>query len=57
MNKIIFEKIRFINITLNDLPEILKKNGLFLFPSAPGLASIKKQIKYYNSLKQADHVF
>ena len=57
MNKIIFEKIRFINITLNDLPEILKKNGLFLFPSAPGLASIRKQINYYNSLKQADYVF
>ena len=57
MNKIIFEKIRFSNITLKDLPEILKKNGLFLFPSAPGLASIKKQINYYNSLKQADYVF
>lgn len=57
MNKIIFEKIKFINISLKELPQIIKKDGLFVFPSAPGLASIKNKINYYNSLKQADYVF
>ena len=57
MNKIIFEKIKFTNITFDELPEIIKKDGLFVFPSAPGLASIKKKMNYYNSLKHADFVF
>ena len=47
MNKIIFEKIKFTNITFDELPEIIKKDGLFVFPSAPGLASIKKKMNYF----------
>tara|TARA_B100000085_G_scaffold81406_1_gene73409 strand:+ start:3698 stop:4432 length:735 start_codon:yes stop_codon:yes gene_type:complete len=57
MNKLIFEKITFVNFKHNELDKILKKNGLFLFPSAPGLASIYSQKKYYYSLKKADLVF
>ena len=58
MNKLIFEKITFVNLKHNELNKlIIKKNGLFLFPSAPGISSIYEQKKYYNSLKKANFVF
>jgi len=57
MKKILFEKIKFININKNQINSILKRDGLFVFPSAPGLASIKTKKKYHNSLIQADYVF
>lgn len=57
MNKLIFEKITFINLNYYELSKIIKKKGLFVFPSAPGLASIYNETKYYNALKNADWVF
>ena len=57
MKKILFENIKFININKNQINSILKRDGLFVFPSAPGLASIKTKKKYHNSLIQADYVF
>ncbi len=57
MNKLIFEKITFVNLKHKELNEIFKQDGLFLFPSAPGLASIFNEKKYYNSLQKADLVF
>ena len=57
MNKLIFEKITFVNLKHKELNEIFKHDGLFLFPSAPGLASIIDKKKYYNSLQKADLVF
>ena len=57
MKKIIFNNIRFINLNHKEFHKVISKNGLFVFPSAPGIASIKEKTKYYNSLKQADYVF
>ena len=57
MKSIIFQKIKFINLKSNEFNNIIKKSGLFLFPSGPGLASIDEHDSYYDSLKKADYVF
>ena len=57
MKKFIFEKIIFVNLKHNEFNKVIKKNGLFVFPSAPGIASIYEHKKYFNSLKKADFVF
>ena len=57
MKKIIFKKISFINLNSNKFNDLIIKKGLFVFPSAPGLANIENNSKYYNSLKKADYVF
>lgn len=57
MRKVFFKKIGFLDIKNFELEEILKKNGLYVFPSAPGLASINEKYKYYHALKKADFVF
>ena len=57
MKQIIFKKIKFLNIKDSDFNQIIKKNGLFLFPSGPGLSTILYEKKYHNSLKKADFVF
>ena len=57
MKKITFKKIVFLSLNDNELQNVMQKEGLFVFPSAPGLASIENEKKYYNSLKQADYVF
>ena len=55
--KIIFLKISFMNFKKIDLNFLIKKGGLFLFPSGPGLASFKLNSPYHKSLINADHVF
>tara|TARA_B110000046_G_scaffold113269_1_gene120510 strand:+ start:698 stop:1441 length:744 start_codon:yes stop_codon:yes gene_type:complete len=59
MNKIkkikIFDII-FIDANYNYLKKLLDKGGLLVAPSGPGLASIKNDIKYYHSLKNANIV-
>ena len=57
MNKIKFRNINFLNLEDKDFNKIIKNKGLFVFPSAPGLASINEHINYYESLKNADYVF
>tara|TARA_B100001248_G_scaffold86850_1_gene63604 strand:- start:2539 stop:3285 length:747 start_codon:yes stop_codon:yes gene_type:complete len=57
INKLIFEKITFSNFQHNEMIKIIQNNGLFVFPSAPGLASIYSKKTYYESLKNADLVF
>ena len=57
MKRIIFENIKFISFDDKYFAKILKINGLFVFPSAPGLASIDVEKQYYNSLKKSDLVF
>ena len=57
MNKLIFEKISFVNLKHNELNKLINKKGLFLFPSAPGIASIYDKKKYFDSLKKANFVF
>ena len=59
MNKI--KKIKIFNIIFTDgnynhLKNLLDKGGLLVAPSGPGLASIKNDIKYYHSLKNANIV-
>ena len=52
--------IKFINInTLNisGTINIIKKNGLFVFPSGPGLANLKINSKYHLALKNSEYVF
>lgn len=55
--KIIFKEIYFINFENYKFSKIIKKKGLYLFPSGPGIASILSSKEYYNSLKKADYVF
>ena len=57
MNKIIFNKIKFINIHQKDFDNVTSKKGLFVFPSGPGLATIKNEFKYLESLRNSDYVF
>ena len=52
-----FKKIKFIDIKSNKINYLLKNKGLYVFPSAPGLASIEEEKKYYDSLKKANFVF
>ena len=59
MNKIKTIKIfniNFIDAKYNDVKSLLDKGGLLVTPSGPGLASIKNDIKYHASLKNADIV-
>ena len=57
MRKIIFKKINFIDLDYENFHKIINKKGLFVFPSAPGLASIDEKDNYHDSLKRADYVF
>lgn len=57
MRKILFKGIKFLELKENQFYKIISKNGLFVFPSGPGLASISENKNYYNSLKNADFVF
>ncbi len=57
MSFILFNKIKFINISKKDFPKIIKKSGLFVFPSGPGLANLKINSPYHKALVKADHVF
>ncbi len=54
---VLFKGICFENIKSFDFNKIIKKKGLFVFPSGPGLASIDRNLKYHNSLRGADLVF
>ena len=56
-NKIIFKKIKFINIDTKNFDKCIAKKGLFVFPAGPALASIQKSNQYYKSIKKADLVF
>ena len=57
MKKIIFKKITFVSLKDIEFNKMIRKNKLFVFPAGPALASIDKNIKYYESLKKADYVF
>lgn len=57
MEKIIFNKIKFLNIDIKEFEKLILNNGLFVFPSGPGLATIDKDNVYHESLINADFVF
>ena len=57
MKKIIFNKIKFIEIEHKDFKKVINQNGLFVFPSGPGLSTINNELKYLESLRNSDYVF
>lgn len=57
MKKILFNKIKFLNIDKDEFDKLILNNGLFVFPSGPGLATIDKDNVYHESLINADYVF
>tara|TARA_B100000161_G_scaffold257331_1_gene221168 strand:- start:1545 stop:2279 length:735 start_codon:yes stop_codon:yes gene_type:complete len=57
INSIIFKKIKFSNIEVKNFNKCIAKKGLFVFPAGPGLASLEKSDKYYESIREADFVF
>ena len=42
MNKLIFEKINFVNLKHEEFNKIIKKNGLFVFPSSSSISEYQK---------------
>ncbi len=57
MKKIIFNKIKFINADKKDFENIIKQNGLFVFPAGPTLANLKNGSEYHNALINSNFVF
>ncbi len=57
MRNIIFKKINFLDIEEYEFDKIIKKNGLFVFPSGPGLSTITRDKIYLKSLINSDYVF
>lgn len=57
IDKIKFKGIVFKNFQIKDFKEIIKKKGLFLFPSGPGLSTIEKEMPYLRALKNSDNNF
>ena len=57
MKEIFFKKVRFLNINIEEFDRLILNNGLFVFPSGPGLATINKDNNYHESLMNADFVF
>ena len=57
ISKIKFHNIKFLNISEKDFPKIIKKKGLFLFPSGPGLSDLDRKPKYFKALCNADFNF
>ena len=57
ISKIIFNKITFNNLDYKKFNKIISKKGFFVFPAAPGLASIRNYDIYHKSIQKADLVF
>jgi len=57
MNKIIrIFDINFIDADFNKIKSLLDRGGLLVLPAGPALATIKSDIQYYKSIKNADLV-
>jgi len=57
IKKISFNEVIFNNFIESDFKNFIKKKGLFLFPSGPGLSNLNKKKKYLKALKNADFNF
>ena len=57
MREIIFKRIKFLDLNESESKKIINNNGLFVFPSGPGLETINQNNSYHNALKEADYVF
>ena len=52
-----FLDIKFLSINILFLKKVIKKKGLFVFPSGPGLSELKVNSNYHKSLINSDYVF
>jgi len=52
-----FLDIKFLSINILSLKKVIKKKGLFVFPSGPGLSELKVNSNYHKSLINSDYVF
>jgi N-acetylglucosaminyldiphosphoundecaprenol N-acetyl-beta-D-mannosaminyltransferase len=57
MKKIRLKNIDFLDIEKRDFKQIIKNDGLFVFPSGPGLSTIEKEKSYLRALENSDYVF
>ena len=57
IKKVIFRGIKFSNFDKLFFSNIIKRKGLFVFPSGPGLSNINDDKKYLDALKKSDFVF
>ena len=57
VSKIIFKQIKFININNQEFKKFIIKKGLFVFPAAPPLATLKLGSIYHQALIKSDFVF
>ena len=57
MTKVLFNQIIFVNQKKFSIQKITKDSKLLLFPSGPGLASLKSNSNYHKALMKADLVF
>ena len=57
MRKIIFNKIKFVDLNEKEAKKIMDKKGLFVFPAAPPLANIKLGSIYHKAIIKSDFVF
>ena len=48
--------INFIDANYQTIKFLLDKGGLLVLPSGPGLATIRHDLQYYKSIKNADLV-
>ena len=52
-----FLNIKFSSINRLSLKKVIKKKGLFVFPSGPGLSELRINSDYHKSLINSDYVF
>ena len=52
--KICFKRINFFNLNYSEIKKKIKKAGLLVIPSGPGLSTLDKDKKYHIALKNSD---
>jgi len=57
MKQVSLKSIEFLDIKKNDFKQIIKNNGLYVFPSGPGLSTIEIEKNYVRALRGSDYVF
>ena len=52
--KIVFKEINFFDLSYDDIKKNIKKGGLLVIPSGPGLSTLEKDQQYHTALKNSD---
>ena len=52
--KIVFKGINFFDLSYDDINKNIKKGGLLVIPSGPGLSTLEKDKRYHTALKNSD---